>query len=100
MTGPANTGGTEGDAAAAADRSGRYLVAKIRDALAKDPRVNEPELEVSISVDKVMVSGTVPTDARRQAVTDVVQELAPGMDVRNATEVGPAMGSPRVEAIE
>ena len=82
------------------EAGGRYLLAKIRDALAKDPRVNEPELVVAISGDKVMVSGTVPTEARRKAVSEVVHELAPGMDVRNATEVGPALGEPRVESVE
>ncbi len=80
--------------------SGRYLLAKIRDALAKDPRVNEPELVVVVSGGTVMVSGTVPTEGRRKAVSEVVRQIAPGMEVRNATEVGPALGEPRVESVE
>jgi osmotically-inducible protein OsmY len=82
------------------EQSTRYLVARIRDALAKDSRVNEPELEVAVSGGKVMVTGTVPTESRRTAVSEVVRELAPDMEVRNATEVGPAIGQPRVEAVE
>jgi hypothetical protein len=98
MTGPA--GGDIPDAHATGHGGGRYLMARIRDALAKDPRVNEPELVVAVSGGTVMVSGTVPTEARRRAVTEVVHDVAPGMDVRNATEVGPALGEPRVEAVE
>jgi osmotically-inducible protein OsmY len=99
MTGP--MGGDVQDPRGSGEGGGaRYLLARIRDALAKDPRVNEPELVVSISGDKVMVSGTVPTEVRRKAVTDVVHEIAPGHEVRNATEVGPALSEPRVEAVE
>jgi osmotically-inducible protein OsmY len=98
MTGPA--GGGDGSDALASGDGGRYLMARIRDALAKDPRVNEPELVVAVSGGTVMVSGTVPTEARRQAVADVVHDVAPGMEVRNATEVGPALGEPRVESVE
>lgn len=99
MTGPDASDVTR-VAQARGDAGGRYLLAKIRDALAKDARVNEPELVVSISAEKVMVSGTVPTEARRRAVSEVVHEIAPEMDVRNATEVGPAHGQPRVESVE
>ena len=94
MTGPDTSG--DRDPRGPGESGGRYLLAKIRDALAKDPRVNEPELVVSISGDKVMVSGIVPTEVRRKAVTQV----APGHEVRNATEVGPALGEPRVESVE
>ena len=77
----------------------RYLVARIREALTKDPRVNELELEVTVSEGRVFVSGTVPTQERQRAVADVVRELAPNMDVRNATEVVTA-APPRVETVD
>jgi osmotically-inducible protein OsmY len=78
----------------------RYLVARIREALTKDPRVNELELEVTVSEGRVFVSGTVPTPARQRAVADVVRELAPDLDIRNATEVTAATAPPRVETVQ
>jgi len=82
------------------DADPRYLVARIREALTKDPRVNELSLEVSVSGGKVLISGTVATEERRRAVADVVGELAPGLEVRNATEVVTTSAAPHVEAVE
>jgi osmotically-inducible protein OsmY len=78
----------------------RYLVARIREALTKDPRVNELELEVTVSGGRVFVAGTVATQDRQRAVADVVRELAPDLDIRNATEVTAATAPPRVETLE
>ncbi len=64
-----------------------YVAAHVHEALARDPRVNEPELQVSIVKDRVLVTGVVPTDVRRDAVTDVVRECCPGLEVENRTTV-------------
>jgi osmotically-inducible protein OsmY len=77
----------------------RYLVARIREALTKDPRVNEPELEVTLAGDRVMVSGVVPTEERRRGVTEVVRELVPDRVVMNQTTVPPAAAEPNVEEL-
>ena len=82
------------------DTDPRYLVARIRDALTKDSRVNELALEVTVSGGKVLISGTVPTEQRRWAVADVAREVAPRLEIRNATEVVATSGEPRVEAVE
>ncbi|HSJ50036.1 MAG TPA: BON domain-containing protein [Actinomycetota bacterium] len=64
-----------------------YTAAHVQEALAQDPRVNEPELEVQIVGGRVFVTGTVPTAERRDAVADVVRETCPGLEVENRTTV-------------
>jgi osmotically-inducible protein OsmY len=70
------------------DRTEDYTAAHVQEALARDGRVNEPELEVQVVNGRVFVSGTVPTQERREAVEDVVRACCPGMKVENRTTVG------------
>jgi hypothetical protein len=65
----------------------RYDQERIRQALATDPRVGEPELSVEIVAGRVLVSGSVPSREVRDAVDVVVIELAPGMPLDNRVEV-------------
>ena len=64
-----------------------YLVARIQEALAGDKRVGELELQVSVAGDRVLVTGTVPTEERRELVARVVRETAPDRTVVNETTV-------------
>lgn len=64
-----------------------YDQERIRQALAIDPRVGEPELSVEIVAGRVLVSGSVPSREVRDAVDEVVKEVAPGMPVDNRVEV-------------
>jgi osmotically-inducible protein OsmY len=66
---------------------GRYDQERIRQALATDPRVGEPELSVEIVAGRVLVSGSVPSREVRDAVDEVVNEVAPGMSLDNRVEV-------------
>jgi hypothetical protein len=43
----------------------------------------ESELEVSIAGSRVVISGTVPTEGRREAVTDVARERFPELEIDN-----------------
>lgn len=65
----------------------RYDQERIRQALATDPRVGEPELSVEIVAGRVLVSGSVPSREVRDAVDVVVVEVAPGMPLDNRVEV-------------
>ncbi|WP_243407219.1 BON domain-containing protein [Frankia canadensis] len=60
-----------------------YLAGDLHELLAADPRVAELGLEVVLREGCVLVVGEVATDARRQAVTEVVAEALPGRAVRN-----------------
>lgn len=65
----------------------RYDQERIRQALATDPRVGEPELSVEVVAGRVLVSGSVPSRAVRDAVDAVVVEVAPGMPLENRVEI-------------
>jgi len=69
------------------DAPGPYREESLRRALATDPRVMESELEVSIAGSRVVVSGTVPTEGRRVAVTNVARERFPDLEIDNRTVV-------------
>ena len=69
-----------------------YLVQRIREALAHDPRVSELELQVTVRGSKVFVAGAVTTEDRRQAVAEVAQEAAPDHEVHNQTRVSVTSG--------
>jgi osmotically-inducible protein OsmY len=66
----------------------QYVEAHVQEALARDQRVNEPELGVTVVKGRVVVSGNVPSEQRREAVTEVVRECCPDLEVENRTTVG------------
>lgn len=65
----------------------QYLVGKLEDALATDPRVNALDVRVRICGEKIHLTGEIPTEERRKAATLVVTELAPGIEVLNELTV-------------
>ena len=64
-----------------------YMVARIQDALATDPRTGELELDVRIAGGRVFLVGAVATAERRQAVERVVRDVVPDLDVVNQLSV-------------
>jgi hypothetical protein len=65
-----------------------YVAAHVQEALARDSRVNEPELGVTVVQGKrVVVHGHVPSEERRRSVTDVVRECCPDLEIDNRTTV-------------
>jgi BON domain len=76
-----------------------YLLERIRDALAGDPRVSELHVQVSLSGNRVYVAGTVPSDERRSAIAEVVRSVAPDLECRNQTTVERMDGEPGVEEL-
>lgn len=65
----------------------RYDQERIRQALATDPRVGEPELSVEIVAGRVLVSGQVPSREVRDGVQAVVDEVAPDLPLENRVEI-------------
>lgn len=70
-----------------ADEPVDYLVGHVEEALARDERVNEQGLHVTIKPGHVFVDGTVSTRARHKAVATVVAELLPGFTLHNQADV-------------
>src|SRR5438132_13224817 len=64
-----------------------YLVGRIQEVLACDPRVGEQTIEVKVVGEKIFLSGHVMTEARREAISDIVGAEAPGHDIRNEVTV-------------
>jgi BON domain-containing protein len=64
-----------------------YREEALRQALASDTRVAELELDVTIAGDRVVISGTVPTEDRRAAVAEITGELCPDLTIDNRTVV-------------
>ena len=65
------------------------LIAHVQEALAEDPRAGEMELEVKVRGDRLVITGTVATPARREGISRVLAERFPGHDIDNQTEVPP-----------
>jgi hypothetical protein len=66
-----------------------YLIGHIQDALAADDRSRELGVDVTLAGPdpRVVLTGTVSTEAQRQAIGEVVAEVAPGYDVVNELAV-------------
>jgi osmotically-inducible protein OsmY len=78
---------------------GAYLATHLREALAEDPRVHEPQLRVTVRGGRIQVTGDVPTPERRAAVVEVIRGIAPTMQVENLVEVSAPEAEPKTEEL-
>ncbi len=70
-----------------------YLVGHVREALARDGRTNELHVEITVSGDRVFLTGEVASEESRDAVAAVVEELLPAHEIHHGTAVT-ALGPP------
>ncbi len=66
-----------------------YQAEHLRAALATDPRVMQPGLEVGVTPDAVVVRGCVPTESMKGAVAEVLEPHLEGRRLVNDVEVTP-----------
>jgi osmotically-inducible protein OsmY len=66
-----------------------YLVAHVREALARDGRTNELHVDVTVAGNRIFLTGEVASGERRRAVSEVVAEVVPGYEIHNETSVPP-----------
>jgi hypothetical protein len=59
------------------DEPSRHLVARIREALAEDPRTNALDIQVLVTSGKVFLMGQVACEERRRFVLEVAREHTP-----------------------
>ena len=64
-----------------------YLVGKIQNALATDPRVNKLDVKIMVIGSRIHLTGHTSTEERRRIIAEVVSETAPDMEVRNELSV-------------
>jgi osmotically-inducible protein OsmY len=65
----------------------QYVAEHVRDALRNDPRVGELDVQVRITGSRVFVNGNVATAERQRAITEIVEELLPDVEVCNETSI-------------
>lgn len=88
ISGPDHPGGTTVMTAQASQNDApQYLVARLCRALTEDPRTAEQGVRVRVHGQTVQLSGQVATAQRRDALTTVVAEQAPGLTIRNDVRV-------------
>ncbi|HEX6488899.1 MAG TPA: nucleotidyl transferase AbiEii/AbiGii toxin family protein [Candidatus Dormibacteraeota bacterium] len=63
------------------------LVARVREAVASDPRASELDIHVTVAGRKIFLTGTVITPERRDAVGQVAKEALPDHEVENLIQV-------------
>ena len=77
----------------------RYLPEHLHEALLADERVGEQDLHVDVDGSCIHVRGTVATATRRDAIVDVVRELAPDWEICNEVELVDVATDPDVEDV-
>jgi|EndMetStandDraft_3_1072993.scaffolds.fasta_scaffold79930_2 hypothetical protein len=68
-------------------RPKQYVVERVRNLLAIDPRVGELDIHVKVLDDRLFVTGTVPTPERRDVITEVLRDALPEYEVNNELSV-------------
>ena len=69
------------------DQAPEYLIGRIHQALATDPRTGELELDVRIAGGRVFLTGQVVTEERCRNAEEVVRETAPDHEVVNQLSI-------------
>jgi hypothetical protein len=64
-----------------------YLVERIREALAGDPRVNELGIVVTVVGSRVFLTGSVASSTRQRSITEVLRERFPDLEICNDVKV-------------
>jgi osmotically-inducible protein OsmY len=80
------TGSASGDQE---DEPAEYLAERLREAIATEPEVHELGIVVRVTGRSVLLSGSASTPAQRDAITRLVQRLAPDHEVVNEVDVPP-----------
>ena len=83
----------------AAHEPDEYLTEHIREALARDDRVNDLGVHVTMTRGGIFLTGEVMTQERRNAITEVVRELVPDLEVHNQTTVSAYAEPPDMEVL-
>jgi hypothetical protein len=81
------------------DEPVQYTAAHVHDALARDPRASDQSVDVRIADGQVFLTGDAASEAQRDAITAVVAELCPDLEVRNDVVVVAPVEGGRVEEL-
>ena len=77
-----------------------YIVARVRGALAEDPRINELDIQVTVTAGKVFLMGEVASEDRRCRASEVAAEVLPeGVELINNLHVARYVESGETEQL-
>ncbi|HEU5474974.1 MAG TPA: BON domain-containing protein [Actinophytocola sp.] len=65
----------------------QYRAARLRQALAEDPRTTELGVRVTVRGEHVLLSGQVVSEQRRDELARVLAEIAPNLEIYNDVRV-------------
>jgi BON domain len=82
-----------------ADPAEPFLAEHVHDALSRDERVSAPELRVTVEHGHVHIDGVVATAARKAAISAVVHDRWPELDVDDRTTVADFEHDGRIEVV-
>ena len=77
----------------------QYVVARVQEALAQDPRVAELHVDVAVAGSGIFVTGEVPTSERHDAISEILHSGFPDFDHHNHTTVEQVAAPQRREEI-
>lgn len=69
------------------DEPKQYVVGRVNEALAHDPRLGELDVQVKVVGRQVFLTGSVSTAPRHEVITSVVEDLLPEHQVHNEVVV-------------
>lgn len=64
-----------------------YLVGRLKDALARDPRTGEQDVKILVEGSRILLRGEAPSAEHRTATEDVIRDAAPGYQIDNQIKV-------------
>jgi osmotically-inducible protein OsmY len=76
-----------------------YLAEHLREALARDPRVGELDVAVTIDAEQVVLRGRLPSAASQAAAAEIALRVAPGHVVVDETVLAEFPESTETERI-
>ena len=77
-----------------------YAVAHLKEQLAKDPRLNELDIEVERQENRVLLKGEVSQRERKEVVEEIAREVLPGVPIENQIQVSHFQGPLSIEEIQ
>lgn len=76
-----------------------YVVARVKEALAQDPRTGEQDIKLMVDANRILLRGEMASEEHRRATEAVVREAAPGYQIDNQIKVPQLPGPEGVEDV-
>jgi predicted nucleotidyltransferase len=82
------------------DHGDTYLAATIREALAEDPTTGTLDIEIFVREEKILVRGQVNSKDQKIAILNLVEKIAPSLDIEDQLRLFNMQTSAGIEALQ